>query len=226
MEVSTMPRKKILIALLVSLLLGITLACNLLSGVQGDMGAARGTAAAIATEARGFVTQVEGLATEADARRALTTLEAFTTQKGPEVEATLEALGTEAAEKGIYKTAQAFATQEGGDILATIQAIATQGLLPNNPPDDIPLVPQDSLNYLNATESIVSYLTDLDYQTILEFYKQEMPANGWEANPEGSVETGYAAVLRYEKIDRTATVALSAVSPGQTTTVLITIYTK
>src|SRR4030067_2019206 len=100
MEVSTMQRKKILIALLISLLLGITLACNLLSGVQGDTGAARGTAEAIAPEARGFVTQVQGLATEADASSALATLEAFTTQKGPEVEATPEARGTEAAERG------------------------------------------------------------------------------------------------------------------------------
>src|SRR3990170_5002240 len=108
MEVSTMQRKKILIALLISLLLGITLACNLLSGVQGDIGAARGTAAAIATEARGFVTQVQGLATEADASSALATLEALATQEGPEAEATLKALGTEAAESGLYKTAEAF----------------------------------------------------------------------------------------------------------------------
>ena len=221
-----MPRKKIIIASLFSLLLGITLACNLISNMQGDIGAARGTAEAIATEARGFVTQVEGLATEVDARSALATLEAYVTQEGPEAEATLKALGTKAAESGIYETAQAFVTQEGPDLLATIQAIATQGLPPNNPPDDIPLVAQGDLKFLFATEFTVSYQTDLDYQTVLEFYKQEMPANGWEADQEGSVATGYAAMLRYEKIDRTATVALGAVSPGQTTSVLITIYPR
>jgi hypothetical protein len=221
-----MPRKIIIIALLASLLLGITLACNLLSNMQGDLGEARGTAAAIATEARGFVTQVEGLATEVDARSALATLESFVTQEGPEAEATLKALGTKAAESNIYETAQAFVTQEGPDLLATVQAIATQGLQPNDPPDDIPLVAQSNLKYLYATQSTVSYQTDLDYQTVLEFYKQEMPANGWEFDSQGSVETGNAAVLRYEKIDRTANVALGSVSPGQTTTVLITIFPK
>ena len=226
MEESAMPRKKLLITLLVSLLLSITLACNLISNMQGDLGAARGTAVAIATEARGFVTQVEGLATKVDASSVLATAEAFVTQEGPEAEATLKALGTKAAESNIYETAQAFITQEGPDLLATVQAIATQGLSPNDPPDDIPLVAQGNLKFLYATEATVSYQTDLDYQTVLEFYKQEMPANGWEADHEGSIETGYAAVLRYEKFDRSATVALGAVSNSQTTTVLITIYTK
>lgn len=221
-----MPRKIIIIVCLMGLLLGITLACNLITGIQGDIGAARDTAEAIATEARDITTQVEGFATEVDASSRLATLEALVTREGPEAEATLKALGTQAAESDIYQTAEAYVTEEGPNLLATIQAIATQGLPPNNPPDDIPIVDQGDIRFLFANESTVSYLTDLDYQTVLEFYKQEMPANGWEANHEASVESGYAAVLRFEKADRVATVALGAVTPGQTTSVLINILPR
>jgi hypothetical protein len=198
MEENAMPRKILIIVCLMGLLLGITLGCNLISGIQGDIGAARDTAEAIATEARGITTQVEGFATEIDASSRLATLEALVTQERPEAEATLKALGTQAAESGIYQTAEAYVTEEGPNLLATIQAIATQGLPPNNPPDDIPIVDQGNISFLFANESTVSYLTDLDYQTVLSSTSR-MPANGWDADHETSVESGYAAVLRFEK---------------------------
>lgn len=144
---------------------------------------------------------------------------------------TVQAIGTELAttgaletvqavvtEGGLEQTAEAFATQaESGGFAETAEAIATQsagGVTFGDVPADVPVLedPKD----LFGMESIVSYSTSLEYNAVLEFYKKEMPANGWtEDTSQTSVETTDAAVLYYVKDGRTATVTLST-SAGQT----------
>lgn len=154
------------------------------------------------------------------------------TQAGDALQ-TAQALGTELAtsgaletvqavvtEGGLEQTAEAFATEvESGGFAETAEAIATQsagggGVTFGDVPADVPVLedPKD----LFGMESIVSYSTSLEYNAVLEFYKKEMPANGWTVDTsQTSVETTDAAVLYYVKDGRAATVTLST-SAGQT----------
>ena len=121
-----MHRKKYQVAWLISLLIGISLACQLVSGIQQDIGEARGTAGAISTQAQGLITQVQGAATAVEESSLLSTARALATQEGPSLVDTAQALATEAKEKGLKETVQAVATEQGPAIKATAQALGTK----------------------------------------------------------------------------------------------------
>jgi hypothetical protein len=79
-------------------------------------------------------------------------------------------------------------------------------------PEDIPVVePNENLV---TSAGLVSYETGTDFSTVLEFYKDEMPANGWEESLD-ALEFGETAILNYTKEGQTAVVTLS-VSGGKT----------
>jgi hypothetical protein len=247
-----MHRRTYQAAWLISLLFGLTFACQLASGIQRDIGEARGTAGAVSTQARGIITQIEGAATSVEesgilgTARALATSEgpalletaralatgaeqsglketvqAFATDQGPELLATGQALGTKAAESDLEKTVQALSTYAPGDVFATLQAMATQLLGGGNLPADIPVVPDPNISDLTVTNQIVSYTTSLGFQSVLDFYQQEMPLQGWQADQSGSFTTGHAAVLKFEKADRPATVTILSASAQNSTSVLV-----
>jgi hypothetical protein len=215
----SMPNKLYRSAWLGTLLLAVTLACNLLSGISEDVRGARDTAQAIATQARGLGDQAQGLATAFDS--GVETLQAFATEEAPQVLETGQALLTEASERGLLETAQARITEDGSQFLATLEAVATQGFSTTEGPEDIPVVDESTVSDFYASDFLVSYFSSLDYSTVLEFYKQEMPENGWTEVQEGTLETESAAVLKFEKDDRTATVTLSGDAQGQQTAVQI-----
>lgn len=137
---------------------------------------------------------------------------------------TVQAAATELATSGALETIQAVVTQGGfeetAQALATqVEAIATQptsggGNTLSDAPEDIPVL-EDTQGFFGSKE-VVSYLTSTDYQTVVEFYKTEMAANGWaEDGSQTSVETADAAVLYYTKDSRQAIVTISAAA-GQT----------
>lgn len=121
-----MHRKPYQVAWLISLLIGISLACQLVSGIQQDVRQARGTADAISSQAQGLITQVEGAATAVGESSLLSTARALATQEGPALLETARALATEAEEKGLKETIQAVATDQGPAIRATGQALGTK----------------------------------------------------------------------------------------------------
>jgi hypothetical protein len=207
-----------------TLVFAVTVACNLLTGIGEDVRGARDTAQAIATQARGLGEQAQGLATALDS--GVETVQAFTTQEGPGLLETGRALATEAAEGGILETAQAALTDDGSRLLATFEAAATQGFSTTDGPEDVPVVDEASVSDFYASDSIVSYLSTLDYPSILDFYKREMLENGWAEISEGSLETENAAVLNYEKDNRTATVTLTGNLQDQKTAVQILLGTR
>lgn len=92
-----MPIKTFRHALILTLVLGVTLACTALSGVREQIKEAQGTVGAV-------VTQAEGIAT------AVTTAKAIATEAAPLIK-TAEAIATQ--NPGIEKTALAMATQIG-----------------------------------------------------------------------------------------------------------------
>lgn len=151
---------------------------------------------------------LQALGTLAAESGAIQTAQAVLTEQGPEAQTTLKALGTQAAESGAMQTAQALITQNGGDLLATMMALPAQGYDLNNPPDDIPLLPEQATSNLFANESIVSYLTTEEYRSVVSFYEDSMPTEGWSLASSGNLETDKLAIMNYEKGDRKATLIM------------------
>jgi hypothetical protein len=152
----------------------------------------------------------------------LSTVQAIVTKHKDEWMTTAGAFTTEQGSK-LIATAEAYSTKE--DIKATIVAFVTQarGFLAGTAPDDIPIMGAQAEN-LTQSSGMVSFTTSVELATVLEYYKNQMPANGWEKVEQGSLEAENSAVLKYVKGDRAASVTLNR-NPGGGTIVAI-ILTK
>lgn len=134
-------------------------------------------------------------------RQTLETLAPTLQAQAPEVRATLEALATEQPLDGVA-------------VRQTVEAL-TGG---SGAPSDIP-VPGQRRDLL-STPTKLTYTTSVAYGALLELYQGEMPERGWEPLPNSNVGAD-AAVLRYRKDGRTATITIAKLAEG--TTVDITI---
>ncbi len=206
-----MQNKKYQFIWIIFVLIAASLACNFITGLNQDIGGAKDTAQSIVTQAQALATQAQGLATAAEQSGVLKTAQAFTTQAGGSVAGTVEALVTEAEQGGFLETAQAF---------------ATDGFSMGETPADIPVMDQQQAREFFGSKDLVSYLTDNDFQSVLDFYKTQMPQNGWSAVSEGTRESDNAAVLKFEKSGRTATVTLAVNPIDQATFVMILILSQ
>lgn len=202
---------------------GIITQAEGLATALDEIGAVQ-TAKALATE-RGpeAIATLQALGTQAAESGALQTVQGLLTEQGPGAQATLQALGTQAAGSGAMQTAQALITQQGGDLLATIQVLPTMGFGLGNPPEDIPLLPADAINNLVATQSLVSYLTTMEYREVTSFYEDAMPTEGWNLTSSGNLETDSLAILNFEKDNRKATLTIVKNVIGEQTAVTILI---
>jgi hypothetical protein len=212
------------LVLMTVLLLGGSLACSLFSGISERISGARATvenAATAVQQGQNVIATVQSAATEVMGSGLAQTLEAAATEQGPGLIATVQAFATDEG-PGIAETFQALATEEGPKLIGTAEAVATSIANPNqSPPEDIPIVSGTTEN-LFASEETVSYFTPMDFQSVLSFYQQEMPANGWEANSTDTVLTSDAAVLQYDKVDRHATISLSVSNDKTVVLIIIT----
>lgn len=128
---------------------------------------------------------------------------------------TAQALGTQAQQ--FATQAEALATQiEQSGLAETAQALATVSL--GSAPEDIPLM-EDRQN-LVSTGQAVTYNTPSDSKTVIEFYKQEMVAQGWTQSSD-PVEFAGLATLAYSKDNRQAQIVIAGA--GGQTSVAITI---
>ena len=210
-------RIKILWAL--TILVGFSLACESLSAISRDYDEARSTAGAI-------VTQAKGIATQFGDSEAFGTARAIATEQGPAVVATGQAFATQAYEEGYLQTVEALVTQGSSELLPTFQAIATQYLYPAPPPDDIPIITIGEVTNLFTNQSTVSYFVGLDLPIVVDFYQNLMPELGWtDVTDENSI-LAEAAVLKFFKPERVATVTLASNPLNQQTVVLITITSQ
>lgn len=210
------------VVLVITLLMGGSMACSLFSGISEQVSDVRATVEGAATavqKGQDVIATVQSAATEVMGSSLAQTVEAVATQQGPGLIATAQAFATQEG-PGFIETAQAFATQEGPGLVETAQAMATAVAGSNQaPPEDIPIVSGTTEN-LYTTDEIVTYITPLDFQSVLAFYQQEMPANGWEVDSTNTALTANTAVLQYDKVDRHATITLSE-SNGKTVVLII-----
>lgn len=207
------------------LLMGIIIACDTFSAISEDYRSARGTAEAIATEAEKIITQAQGLATQIGDSAAVGTAKALATEHGPSLIATGEALATQAAEEGYLQTAEALVTQGSSELIPTIQAFITQSLYPGPPPEDIPILSDELVTNLFTNAKIVTYTASTDLKAVVDYYETAMPAQDWIDVSDSNAITEIAAVLKFFKPDRVATITLSSTPIPEQTIILITIRT-
>lgn len=179
---------------LFALLLLVTLACQTISNVTDDIEGLQTTAQSAATQAVGLVTQVGDLATQAVS---------LATQGAP-----------------LLETASAWATQNP-DIEITLQALPTTLAGQGDAPANIPVVGSDTLTMYYATKESVSFATTQDFQTVINFYKEQMPANGWSIDDGFSVETDELAVYSYKMDGQTATITIKTQTDSKTYVVIV-----
>jgi hypothetical protein len=117
------------------------------------------------------------------------------TESAPLIE-TVQAVATENLD--IVETVEAVVTENPG-IIETVEGIATQGFNLGNLPDDIPVVDQSTVSNFVSTGSTVFYSTSLDFQSVVDFYKSQMPANGWEEDTNMTFEMQGTSTLGYTK---------------------------
>ncbi len=122
----------------------------------------------------------------------------------PDAQATLDAASTEAAEQ-----LENFATPEDQEPVeeeptaeTNTDPTATGG------PEDIPVLEGENENFF-ASPEVVTYFSPATYDELVTFYKEQMPANGWELDATLSTEFGGVAVLTFKKDNRTASVTIS-----------------
>lgn len=196
------------------------LACSFLTGL-GEPGGD------LVSTAQNAATQAVGLATALDEQGLNETAVAFATEFGETgIGATAEAMITAINPTDVVATAQAFGTQaasEGGESLATVQAMATQFAESSGDlPEDIP-VPDGEKTGFVAMGNLVSFGIQQPFDEVLAYYQNEMPANGWEEAETGNLVADSAAVLVFEKINRTATITLGVIPLAEETRVQILI---
>ena len=221
-----MPKDRVKLIWVLTTLIGLSLACQSLSAISEDYRQARGTVGSVATQAQQIITQAQGIATQFEESEAMATARALATEHGPAVISTGKALATQAADEGYLLTAEALVTQGSNELLPTIQAFATQSLFPAPPPEDIPIFPGGDVTNLFTNQSVVSYYVDADLLEVIDFYETTMPALEWlDVSDDDAVMEG-AAILKFFKPERVATVTLTTNPVVEQTIVLITIRTS
>jgi hypothetical protein len=191
--------KRIVTMGLILLILLISLACSTITAPVERVSDAKETVESVVTEAVGLATQ------------------------GAPLIATAEAFATDSP--GLIETVEAVVTENPG-IVETVQAVATEGFSMGSGPDDIPVVDDSTVHNFFGSDTLVSYSTSQDFQTVVDFYKSEMPANGWEADSSMSFELKNTATLTWNQTNRQAIIIITVNPADQSTVVAITIQPR
>ncbi len=193
-------------------IMAATLACSI-TGIQKKATTAKQTAAALETDVGGIVAAGGSI---------INTAEALGTQH-PGIIETVKGVATQGAP--LLSTIQAAATNNPG-LVETAQAIVQKEIPTGEPPADIPVMNRDQSNSYFGTSQYIFYISPNPYPDVLQFYKTEMPSNGWQYLESDSHEYANAAQLKYQKDNRTATIDLSLNPLNNTTVVVININTQ
>jgi hypothetical protein len=209
------------IVLVIGLLVAGLQACESVAEVEEKIESLQGTVIAVETSLEKGLELIE------------TGQSIVTMVEGNSLVQTAQAISAKVKESGLLETAQAIATQQGPSLLQTVQNFATEqvpGLqetakavatrLPTQA--DIPVMKGEKTNY-QASPKGVAYTINVEYQSVLDFYIQEMPAFGWERIDAASVVNKKGAVIHYKKPGRNAVVSISADPSTDRTIVQISI---
>jgi hypothetical protein len=201
-----------LIYLVILLLIATTLACSI-SGISGKPQSVKQTSQALRTEVGGLVTAGGSL---------INTAQALETQH-PDVLGTVQAFTTQGAP--LISTIQAVTTDNPG-LVETAQAFVNQQIPTGEPPADVPIYNREQAGSYFGSSQYIFYISPTEYTQVLDFYKTQMPNNGWQYMESDSHEYANAAQLTYSKDTRKATVNLSTNPLNNTTVVIINIITQ
>jgi hypothetical protein len=158
----------------------------------------------------GLKETVQAMATQFEQSGALATGEAVITQQAP----------------GMFETLQAAISSGMPGLVETGQAALTQGAPSlGAAPADIPVMEGAKDDYFSTANS-VTYSVASDFDTVVNFYKTQMPANGWTLDNQGTLETAGQDTLKYDKSDRTAIVVITYDSNINRTTVNVAVQGK
>ena len=184
--------------LLISLLVGASLGCQLVNNVREGVQMV-GTGQAIATDFGEFATQF--------------------IPSG--IEETAQAIATEVEQSGFLETAQSAITEQVPSLGETVQAVATEVYTsPEDAPADIPVMDLELSAFIGSPQS-VSYFVNAELQDVVDFYKREMPAKGWTESSTNPSSDENIIELEYEKEGRKANIVITQIPfVGQTTVVI------
>lgn len=184
--------------LLISLLVAATLGCTLVNRIRDGI-ALVGTGQAFATDIGAFATEFIP----------------------PGINETAMAFVTEVDQSGVLETAQAAITVNAPGLGETVQAVSTEVYTsPEEAPADIPLYEGEKSAFIGTSQS-VSYFVDAEFQDVVNFYKNEMPANGWQQKGSENATGDTMVEIEFEKEGRSAVVVVTQVPfVGQTTVVI------
>lgn len=219
----------------------LSLSCNLLDNLSNQIDVAKGfvksiatnvqqeqkwiqTAQAVATEVgkSNLIGTAQIISTQIGNSAFIQTVQAYVSQEAPRLLETAKVYVTQEAPR-LLETGQAVVTEKGPYVIETAKALISQ--IPSSSgeaPSDIPLIKGEKED-LFTSEELISYTTTIKYAKVLEFYKTEMPANGWIKRDEGNVETGDVSILYYEKPNQITTITISKNATNGKTVVLINI---
>jgi hypothetical protein len=202
--------------------------CSLVTNVTQRVGGVEKTAQSVATglqSGREILSTGQAIATNIQGNPMFQTAQAYMTEQAPGLEQTIQAFATDQG-PGLEQTVQAFMTQDVPGLAETVQAVATQsGSTTGQAPEDIPLVEGDKTS-LVTSQTFVTYFTSLDFNSVVTFYQNQMPANGWTKLDKESVQNANSAVLVFDKPDRKATVTLGINPANNSTVVVISVSQK
>jgi hypothetical protein len=192
----------------ISILAVISLGCGLVSQVSGLKSTAQSVGTAVES-GRELIGTGQAIATQVD-------------ETG--FKETLQAAATKVGESGLKETVEAAVTQiEDSGLRETVQAMATDIFIsPEDVPPDIPIMAGEKSAFVGSPQAI-SYFVNTDFASVLAFYQQEMPAQGWGKIDYGTTITDSTAELFYEKPGQKATVVITEVPVINQVTVVITL---
>jgi len=132
---------------------------------------------------------------------------------------TAQAMITQVEESGVIETAQSAITEQA----PTIQAFVTEVYMdPEKAPPDIPVMEGEKSAFI-GTPSAVSYFINTEVAQVVDFYKKEMPVQGWTFLEADSTESDLNTELHFQKGGRKAIVMITEVPFVGQTTIVITI---
>jgi hypothetical protein len=124
---------------------------------------------------------------------------------------TAQAIATKFDESGIVETAQSAITEQVPEIKDTVQAISTEVYTsPEGAPADIPIMDGERSAFIGTSNS-VTYTINADFNHVVDFYRQQMPINGWQQSGSGNSSSENLDQTKWEKGGRTANVLITQI---------------
>ena len=103
--------------------------------------------------------------------------------------------------------------------LGDIQNLIEDDLLSGETPTDIPIL-EDPKDILVESDAFISFVTTQDYESVIDFYNDQMPINGW-VQIENNILNENSFLSIYKKDNRETTITINLNPIDNNTAVMI-----